>query len=180
MGLKSTYINIPILAYLFILHMSCPPFTTLQWNARGITHKIDDILDSVKHKTPDFLIFQETNLLKNANFELKGYTIFRFGEKKIGRGTGKGILTAVKEPHYGWVTKKIDNEQAQILNLEVYINNRHKINISNIYRKTSKYSREEGEQFVSLLDKHLTNHILAGDFNAHHTLWHDPQCDGVG
>ena len=110
-------------------------FSILQWNARGITHKIEDVLDTCKFK-PDILLFQETNLIKNLNFEIEGYTIFRFGEKKTGRGTGKGIMTAVKKTHIGWVLHKSDNDHAQTMTTEIYINKKNKVHITNIYRKT--------------------------------------------
>ena len=163
-----------------LILMAIRPFTVLQWNSRGLTLKIDDIWETYIDNLPDIMVFQETNLLKHVNFEIKGYNIYRFGEKNSGRGVGKGILTAIKDNHTGWVTSKTDNEHAQILTTEIYIEKKHKINISNIYRKSAKYSREEGCTFWEMLDGKLENHILVGDYNAHHTLWFDDQCCGVG
>ena len=84
-----------ILNILFVFAMVCNQFYVVQWNSRGISNKIEDLLDSFKDKLPDVLVLQETNLIKNSHFEIKGYKTFRFGEKNSGRGTGKGILTAI-------------------------------------------------------------------------------------
>ena len=153
----------------------------LQWNCRGINNKIDDLLNSFK-TIPDILVLQETNLIKNKYFSIKGYeTILRFGERKDKKqGNGKGLIIAIKDNHTGWVKQKIDNESAQLLTAEIYINNKIKISVTNIYRKTKKYTKEEGQIFWNLIDKTKKDHFILGDFNAHNNLWGDTINDNVG
>ena len=158
-------------------------FNLVQWNARGITNKIEDLLNSFD-KNPDIIIVQETNLLKDIHFRIEGYeTILRFGERKSRReGTGRGLIIALKREHNGWIVRKEENEHAQILTAEIYLNNKQKMFVTNIYRKTKKYTKEEGMNFWNMIkmEHTLDNHIIAGDFNAHHTLWGDSKCDPVG
>ena len=97
----------------------------LQWNCRGINNKIDDLINSFEN-IPDVLVLQETNLIKYKYFSIKGYeTILRFGERKDKKqGNGKGLIIAIKDNHTGWIKQKIDNENAQLLTAEIYINNK--------------------------------------------------------
>ena len=87
------------------LVMTVPTFSTLQWNARGIAHKIEDILDSCTEK-PDILLFQETNLLKNLNFQIEGYNVFRFGGKKQVGALGMESLQQLGKIIWVWLQGK--------------------------------------------------------------------------
>ena len=69
---------------------------------------------------------------------------------------------------------------SQRLTTEIFSKENIRINISNIYRKTAKYSNEEGIRFWEMIDPLLQDHIIVGDFNAHHPLWYNLQHDGVG
>lgn len=93
------------------------------------------------------------------------------------------MLIAIKEKHSGWIKSKIDNKQAQVMTAEIYIHNKHRIHITNIYRKQINRRKVDGTQFWEMLDSSLVDHVLVGDINAHHTLWSSPDnklCDPVG
>ena len=171
-------VNIALSLFLVASDLS---FSVVQWNTRGITNKIDDLMETFGNNRPDILVFQETNLKKDIYFDIDNYQVHRFGERKNNKeGNGKGLLIAVKNEHIGWVVNKVDNVHAQLLTLEIYILKKYKVFISNIYRKTKSYTEQEGVNFWNMIASPIDSHILLGDFNAHHVLWGDSKVDQVG
>ena len=74
--------------------------------------------------------------------------MLRFGERKTKRdGGGRGLIIAIKKNHTGWIKSKEDNEQAQKLTAEVYLDNNKRIYITNIYRKQINRRTEDGVKF---------------------------------
>ena len=147
----------------------------VQWNARGITNKVEDLLETFGENTPDIIAIQESNLIQHTHFHINGYNNpLRFGERKNKRdGMGRGLLIAIKDSHSGWVKTKMDNNQIQKMTAEIFINNKEQIHLTNIYRKQKIRNRTEGLKFWQNIEKDndLNDHIIVGDFNAHHTLW---------
>ena len=128
-------------------------FSILQWNARGIANKIEDILNTFNDDLPDIICVQETNLLKHQYFNQDNYkTVLRFGERKSKKeGIGKGLLIAIKNNHTGWVINKQNNNQAQILSATIFLNNKYQIKVTNLYRKCNNFSKKEGELFTKMI-----------------------------
>ena len=157
----------------------------LSWNARGLTNKIDDLVNTFDSSgiLPDIILIQESMLKKNVFFEIKGYNIIRTGEGTHRNDIlGRGLLTAIREDHVGWLYNKIDNESLQRHIVEIFINNNTKIYISNIYRKQKEpNNKENGKKFwEQYVDTNLDNIIISGDFNMHHVIWGGPKCDPMG
>ena len=157
----------------------------LSWNARGLYNKIDDLVNTFDSSgiLPDIILIQESMLKKNVFFEIKGYNIIRTGEGTHRNDIlGRGLLTAIREDHVGWLYNKIDNDMLQRHIVEIFINNNTKIYISNIYRKQKETNnKENGKKFwEQYVDTNLDNIIISGDFNMHHVIWGGPKCDPMG
>ena len=128
-------------------------FSVIQWNARGLSNKIHDLLETCKLNLPDIICVQETNLLKHQYFDLEGYrTVLRFGERKSKKeGVGTGLMIAINNKHTGWVIGKQENDHGQLMTATVFIHNKYQIKITNIYRKSRKFSKNEGELFIKMI-----------------------------
>ena len=120
-----------------ILIIMATNISIVQWNARGITNKVEDLLETFGENTPDIIAIQESNLIQHTHFHINGYNNpLRFGERKNKRdGMGRGLLIAIKDSHSGWVKTKMDHNQIQKMTAEIYINNKEQIHLTNIYRK---------------------------------------------
>ena len=115
-------------------------FSTVQWNARGIIDKIDDLMDTMGFK-PDVLTIQESLLTREKMISTtltENYDIVRHGEfvktKDKKRGTtGKGIMTCIRKCHPSKTVFKQDTIFGTMIISELYIQGKRKLNIINMY-----------------------------------------------
>lgn len=119
---------------------------------------------------PDVVLICETKLNNKAQLHFKNYKIYR-NDRNTNNGGGTAIL----------IKEKIDSEYIKtptnVKSIECCIavikaENNKKIFISSIYKPPkNKFITNDLNEILKLNDKE--SHIIAGDFNAHHTLWND-------
>ena len=139
----------------------CDRFRLAHWNARGgIRQKYDIIKDFLIEENIDVILIQETALPPNVDIKMRGYK-----QKKLCTGTtpGHGLLVLSKTKHECVVHRTINNEHAEAMTLEFYINKKNKIYITNLYRR-AKY-KNYIDSLENTVDPALMNHIVGGDFN---------------
>ena len=103
-------------------------FSLLGNNAAGIKAKKESLEANINiFKKPSCITLQETKLPKNSNFQVGNYQVFQ----KNRNGTGGGLLTAV-DPDLDPVQIATRNEEAEILTVQIYLNNQ-KLRIINAY-----------------------------------------------
>ena len=103
-------------------------FSLLGNNAAGIKAKKESLEANINiFKKPSCITLQETKLPQNSNFQVGNYQVFQ----KNRNGAGGGLLTAV-DPDLDPVQIATRNEEAEILTVQIYLNNQ-KLRIINAY-----------------------------------------------
>ena len=159
-------------------------FSVVQWNARGISNKFDDLLNTLGFM-PDVITIQETLLTKEKILPtqiIENYNITRHGEfvktKDKQRGImGKGIMTCIKKCHPSRTHFKQDTIFGTMIISELYIHGLRKIYTVNTYMKHIHQDMNMDEKkvgfknFVAVPIGGLEEYIMLGDFNCHNQLW---------
>lgn len=144
-----------------------------QWNCRGLIHNLGDIRHIMNTYSPVAFCLQETNLgPKNTNF-LKGFSVFRKDREHANRLSG-GVAIVVKS---GFPTRAITlNTSFEAVAVRIIA---HKtLSICSIYIPPHEHiTVRELEDLTAQLPEPF---VLAGDFNAHSTLWGCDKTDQRG
>jgi len=163
-------------------------FNIRSWNSNGfqLSHRMCSA-----NPMPDVVLVQESWLNSKRNSpKVQGYTVFR--KDRTNGDIGGGLLTFVRNIYSVQLLNSIDQNQNQndtgteVLRVVVAVENHH-IVFSNIYRPPgTRGERYQSENILSAClqvpDSNDFHHVLAGDFNAHNSLW-DSDCshdDTVG
>lgn len=137
------------------------------------------LLDFLKRHDPDILLLCETKLNKTHKITLKSYNIIRTDRKnaKIGGGTAIIIKNHLK---YKKITLSTLSEfkciETTIIGLNLQNGNRMLLISAYSPMSSQPIFKEEFQKLFEQLSLHDTAnyYILAGDFNAKHTNWLNP------
>lgn len=137
----------------------------LNWNANGLNvNKVNDIKQLLKQKDLDILIISETHLTNAKKpHPIKGYKISHFNRVTAIRGGGVAIY---HKSTLGAVEIEIDRNTfiSELVGIKLIDGT----SIFGLYAPTNNLLIDEIEHFLNI-DKV----IIAGDFNARHTDWHN-------
>jgi len=130
------------------------------WNANGLKTKIPDVINFLQRQEIDILLIQETHLTNKDKLKLKNFQI----QRQDGPNGHGGLVTLIKN-HIPYLHKSLlptTSLDATAITLT------DDLTIINIYNSPrNKFTQQD---LRTLLD---TSHkvLLAGDFNARHSLW---------
>ncbi len=138
------------------------------WNARGgLFSKYHQILKFIDKYSVDIMLIQETQLKNNNDFTIPGFDIKQAATRETSK-PGTGLLVAVRRSH-GCITHSvIDNDQIQSLTIQVQLNKRRNIYITNVYRvitDNKAYTKQALDDTFNQIDPSLHNLLIMGDFN---------------
>lgn len=144
----------------------------IQLNANSIyskskRHQLQILL---KKHNPDVVIIAETKLNNNNTVNINGYKIYR-NDRTTDNGGGTAIFT--KQNMDSELIKTPTNiKSIEICTILIKLENNKKMYISSIYKPPkNKIITSELTEIIQI-NKNAA-HIIAGDFNAHHTEWNE-------
>ena len=145
--------------------------TIVSWNACGLGNKkiemYTEILDNLE---TDIACIQET-LTSAETKDKKGTKLNKAGYKveRLDKGRGRGLAIFIKTHLNYEVLQKEQNEQFEFITIKILRKNRAPLAVTNLYLRPTQNIREETlRKIFDLADE---NHIITGDFNAHHSSW---------
>lgn len=141
------------------------PGGIVQWNCRGLRHKIDEILLIIKDYNPTAFCVQETLLKENESISIKNYTCYN-NTPPIVNGKvsgGAGILVRNDTPH----TELKLNTPLQATAIQITI--QKQITLCSIYLPPK--SNLNQKDLDNLMTQLPSPYLILGDFNAHNRLW---------
>ena len=175
-------------AFLFLFFiMVRTGLSMLQWNARGLglsnkklkQHNLNSKVNNLNKlisdlNFPDIICIQEPLIKENHVIDFPNYN-----HEIIFKSQGcRGLLTLVKNTHTYKVLKTHSNKFITSHTLEVHIKNQTKMHVTNYYRHWENRNNSRNlenktiEQQIGLpLKQNLSEHVILGDFNAHHISW---------
>ena len=146
----------------------------LQWNARGINNKMEELRTMAKELEVDVITIQETHLTKGNKVPfIPGYSPVRADRKNKGRG---GLLSFVATSLPMQRIKDESKNATEVSTFAVRLKKNKWAKISNTYCPPDSPAYEPG--FVQLRTDIIPtspNTIICGDFNAHAPLWDNIQ-----
>lgn len=123
----------------------------------------------IRHK-PHIVILCETKLNNKFKLQIDKYEIYRNDrEDNNGGGTAIGILKTIQSEYIECPTNL---KSIECCTVKIITNDNENIYITSIY-KPPKYKIETNDITNILNIDNKAKHIIAGDFNAHHTAWND-------
>ena len=137
----------------------------VQWNCRGLRHKIDEIQLIIKDYNPTAFCVQETLLKESESISIKNYTIYNtippIDNGKISGGAG--ILVRNDTPH----TELKLNTPLQATAIQLNI--QKQITLCSIYLPPKANLNQK--DLDNLMKQLPSPYLILGDFNAHNKLW---------
>lgn len=143
----------------------CNKIKIAAWNSQSIYNKIGEVEDFTQKHNIDILMLNETWLKNNKKIYIKGFKCIRKDRKNE---NGGGVAILIKNS-YRFNVETL-NTITSIEHLTISIKN---TNNEEIYL-TSLYNRPQNKLNIFELEeicKQKNKIIIAGDFNAHNTLW---------
>tara|TARA_B100001027_G_scaffold212913_1_gene182877 strand:+ start:731 stop:1507 length:777 start_codon:yes stop_codon:yes gene_type:complete len=148
----------------------------VSWNVNSVRARINNIIEYIKHSTPDILMLQEIKT-QDENFPYEqfkniGYVSNVYGQKSY---NGVAIISKVDIKNINKNFIKDELKQSRVITAEIAIKKK-KIELINIYVPngnpvdTEKYDYKKIwlKRFIANVKKKLnknSNLIIAGDFN---------------
>lgn len=114
-------------------HNNQDQLVILQWNARSVVNKRDELMLLISEHNPHIISISETWLSSGQNFIIPGYRVSR----KDRNGIGGGVLIAVKN-NFTAVATRI-NTSLEFVCCKVDINNTT-ISFASIYLPSSPFA----------------------------------------
>ena len=136
----------------------------MQWNAQSIHHNKYFFKQFLNNNNIQIALISETWLKQNINFQIRGYTIVRNDCGNNHNGVAIVIHNSLNFQH---ISTFFDISLQNIM-VKVQIYNKF-INILSFYCPPSV--RFNKTKFNNLIKNISGPVIVAGDFNAHHTVW---------
>lgn len=126
----------------------------------------------LKTHKPDIVLVCETKLNNKHKIGFEGYKFYRNDRESSGGGTAICVHEKIKSEYLSTPTNITSIECCSV---KVIIKDNKKLIISSIYKPPkNKFNIDELTSLVNL-DKNA-NHVIAGDFNAHHFKWGSDYC----
>ena len=153
---------------------SRPSLRILQWNARGISNKMEELRTLVKDLNIDVITIQESHLKPTAKVpSIPGYSPIAAPRKNK---DGGGLLSYVAKSITFQKIKDESKNATEVSTFSVKLKKNKWAKISNIYCPPDSHAYQPG--FVQLrtdLIPASPNSIITGDVNAHSQLWDETQ-----
>jgi len=153
------------------------PFQLVQWNCRGATGALPDILLLAK----DFpvICIQESILLPSSNFRIPGFICIRLDINSPGM---RGLCIAIRTDYRFSIMdlSHLSHSSLEIQAILLYCSLDFPILIVNLYRHPNS---KTPSSFYNNLFAAISSYkysIIVGDFNAHHHAWGDLRVDCQG
>lgn len=137
----------------------------IQWNARSAFSNHNLLKSLIKDSNLDIGIISETWYKPNYNIFFKGYNIIR-NDRPGGKG---GVAILIKKGlSFKTLNIRLDNTRLEVCGVNIMVD-KITLSVVSVYRPPNAHvdSRTYEKIFTSVC-RHC---IVAGDFNAHHTLW---------
>ena len=148
----------------------------LHFNVQSATSKKIDIEQVAYDEQLDIIMLNETFLKPNKQFKLKGYTIHRHDRSRAGRG---GVCICVRNTIPCLVESKSPSNSIIewiTIRLPKILPNGEDLHVVSVYNPPST---EITEETMRKIVNHA-NTIIAGDLNAHNSLWGSSETDQYG
>ena len=137
-------------------------FKILQWNIRGYRANHLALLEIIEKESPTIIALQETFLKKDYNPSLRGYQIISHSRPS---NHGGGTLIAIKKG-VTFITNQL-NTTLEHNSITIKLNNKP-LTITNVYIPPATTIDATSLQNMIISSQ---QHIVLGDFNAHHHHW---------
>ena len=140
----------------------------LQWNANGLSNKIDELNVLATDKDVDIVAISETKLTKSKQVYMPGWSIYR---KDRNDRLGGGVILAIRQ---NLASKRLDINQnndtkTEIVAAEVRLANGIRLVVASLYAPPSNHSLDK--DLLEAILNTAGNVIITGDFNAKHRDW---------
>lgn len=149
----------------FFINNSLQIFTLFHMNIRSLEKHFDELKILLSEINVDFdiIVLTETWQTDNDCFNIDGYTQFKQPNKF---NKCDGIVVYIKS-EYNAVSLNSNISDANILDLQIYINRSEVLNITSIYRSPSFNMNDFIVSLDNLLQskRNIGNHIIVGDIN---------------
>lgn len=142
----------------------------LNVNSLRSMKKKEELNSLIRTHHPQIIMLCETKLNNTYKFQINKYDIYRNDrEENNGGGTAICILNTIKS-EYIECPEGLKSIECCIVKIK--INNNQNLYISSVY-KPPKYKIDTNDITKMVNIDNKAKHIIAGDFNAHHTAWND-------
>ena len=143
----------------------------LNWNIAGANNKKAALIVVSKTEKYDVIILQETLLRRGHKFRLNGYNTYTTPYENTDRGLAILVRSVIPVKK---ITSPIScGDNVEVLAVQITLQDA-KLDIYNIYRKLTQGNTGELELTQLFAHTSSTNTIIAGDFNAHHSILSSP------
>lgn len=142
----------------------------LQWNCEGIKPKFatGDIHQLIKETGTNCICLQETKLLPNAHFEIRGFKSYLQNlDIDEGQSAHGGVAIFVKKFVSSYKIELQTTLQAVAVSIKIH----KRITVCSLYLPPGEVI--EREQLQNLLEQLPKPFVILGDMNAHHPMWYD-------
>ena len=150
----------------------CYTCNILQWNCEGLKAKFTagDIHQLIKETNSTVLCLQETKLPHGKFFKIKGYKTYLNSLKvEEDENPHGGVAIFVKNFASSYGIDLDTPLQAVAVSVKI----KRRITVCSLYLPPNQVI--PSEQLQHLIDQLPKPFMLLGDFNAHHSMWHDPR-----
>lgn len=150
--------------------------TVAHWNCQGLKDKI--MLGVVDFDSFDVLCVQESFLRNHTDLVCKDFALIR---KDISSPGNSGICMLIRN-NLEFARVNLDDRSHSSLEIQgITLFTRDKrILIVNIYRHPHRLTPSKAWERIFELQGSFPEMIVVGDFNAHHSLWHNSFNDAAG
>lgn len=139
----------------------------VQWNCHGFFAHLAEIKKLIEMFNPVCLCLQETYLIPEQNYILKGYKIFR-RDNVSGRRRNGGVAVLVKDKYFSR-EHHINSNSLQAIAIDVKTSSQLFFTICNMYIPPDQEIIKTDVD--NILNNFNNSYFLLGDFNSHNTLW---------
>lgn len=148
----------------------------MHFNVQSATSKKVDIEQVAHHEQLDIIMLNETFLKPNKQFKLKGYTVHRHDRSRAERG---GVCICIRSTIPCLVVSKSSSDSIIewiTIRLPKILPNGEDLHVASVYNPPdTEISKEDMQSIIS-----NNNTIVAGDLNAHNTMWNSAETDKYG
>jgi hypothetical protein len=136
----------------------------LQWNSRGLTKaRLEEFRNLLNTEDPDLVFLSETYWKPRFTVKFKTYEIFKLDRSTI---RGGGVALLVKKSLQAHAIPSPVTGTLEVIGAQVPTKT-GPVNCFSVYSPRGDCTAEE----INLLLPPQLPFIVAGDFNAHHSLW---------
>ena len=147
----------------------------LQWNADGLSNKILELRQRAVDDDIDIILIQETHLEKrHSTPSIPDYSAFRTDRKNK---EGGGIISYIKKSLIFEKRLEQSKDGTEIQSFYVQMSKNQRIEITNLYCPPTTSAAFAGQnlRLATEIIPAGSNHLIAGDFNAHCAVWDEIQ-----